>query len=476
MLYLVNAPAVPQTLQIADTGYTYTTFHSPLVTSSEAGKEIAMKRLMQKATPVLIVGLLLAGCSSGGSDSGNTDSSGVKSISVMASQDWVRAGELKLAKKFEKETGIKVDYQIIPSDQYGALLTTKLNSGDASDIFMNQAGTFDIVTQLQIEKNGVDLSDQEWASRMDPSVKAQVSVGKKVYGQTLWDVSDNYAYIYNKKIFADLGLTPPTTFAEFTKVNAALKKSGVTPIYEPMKDGWHTQLNFFDVSAAYNKSDPNLVKDLNANKTTFADHPIFKKMIEQMKQVYEAGSWGDNALSNEFANTASEMASGDYAMTVNSMGRISDIVAAGKKYTEDDFGLFPAPYLDNQVIPDHPVGPTKFIYSKSKKIDAAKKYLAFLAEPKNLQYMIDKEPTFNALPFSGLKTTYPSAMKKAVADFKTGDTVTYQDVVIYLNPQWMDIGTDLASYFIGDMSADKVISNIDQRRSDQAAAAHDSNW
>ena len=184
----------------------------------------------------------------------------------MASQDWVRDPELALAKKFENETGIKVDYQIIPADQYSNVLSTKLNSGDAADIFMNQSGKFDIVSQLQIQKNGVDLTDQDWVSRMDPGAKDQVSVDGKVYGQTIWDTSDTWAYTYNKKIFDSLGLKPPTTFAEFQKVNAAILKAGITPIYEPVKDGWHTQLNFTDVSAAYNASDPNLVDDLNETR------------------------------------------------------------------------------------------------------------------------------------------------------------------------------------------------------------------
>jgi raffinose/stachyose/melibiose transport system substrate-binding protein len=313
-------------------------------------------------------------------------------------------------------------------------------------------------------------------ANFDAAVKDQVSTNGKVYGITIWDQSDSYAYIYNKKVFADQGLKPPTNFAEFKALGAALLKADITPIYEPVKDGWHHQLNFFDVSAAYDKSDPNLIADLNANKTTLADHPVFKKMIEQMKEVYDAGYWGEDAFSNEYANLPAEMASGKFAMTTNMMGRIADIVSAGKKYTAEDFGVFPVPYLDNQVIAETPCGPSKFIFSGSKNVDAAKQYLAFLADPENLQYMIDEEPSFNALPFSGLKTTYPAAMADAIKAFKPGTATVYQNAVVYVNPQWMDFGADLAAYLGGDMDADKVIAKIDERRSDQAAAAKDANW
>ena len=47
-------------------------------------------------------------------------------LTYMASQGWIKDAELELAKKFEAETGIHVDYQIIPADQYFNVLKTKL--------------------------------------------------------------------------------------------------------------------------------------------------------------------------------------------------------------------------------------------------------------------------------------------------------------------------------------------------------------
>ncbi|MEZ4559588.1 MAG: hypothetical protein R2854_24640 [Caldilineaceae bacterium] len=83
----------------------------------------------------------------------------------MASQGWIMDAELELAKKFEEETGIHVDYQIIPADQYFSVLKTKLNAGEATDIFGGQSGKTDLQVQYDVEKSAVDLSDQEWVSR-----------------------------------------------------------------------------------------------------------------------------------------------------------------------------------------------------------------------------------------------------------------------------------------------------------------------
>ena len=61
-------------------------------------------------------------------------------ITYMASQDWVQDAEMELGKKFTEQTGIKVDYQIIPSDQYTTLLMNKLSKGECTDLFGSQAG------------------------------------------------------------------------------------------------------------------------------------------------------------------------------------------------------------------------------------------------------------------------------------------------------------------------------------------------
>jgi raffinose/stachyose/melibiose transport system substrate-binding protein len=155
---------------------------------------------------IVVLGLLCStftGCagpqSPSGSNTGSTETAPQKkiiTISYMASQDWVQKAEQDVGVKFEEETGIKVDYQIVPADQYQNLLKTKLNAGECTDLFGNQSGKFDIVSLLDIEKNGVDLSNEEWAKRFDPLAAEQLSVNGKLYGMTLADVSAVWGICY----------------------------------------------------------------------------------------------------------------------------------------------------------------------------------------------------------------------------------------------------------------------------------------
>jgi len=136
--------------------------------------------LLSAAAALLVV-------TAGGQTTTATDVEPV-TITYLASQNWVLESERELAAQFEAETGIHVDYQIIPADQYFSVLQTKLESGgEGIDIFGGQSGKTDIQLQLGVEENAVPLTDEEWVQRMDPLSTEQISLDGIVYGQTIWD-------------------------------------------------------------------------------------------------------------------------------------------------------------------------------------------------------------------------------------------------------------------------------------------------
>ena len=396
-------------------------------------------------------------------------------ITYMASQDWVQDAEMQLGEKFTELTGIKVDYQIIPSDQYTNLLMSKLNNGECADIFGSQAGQFDIVTQLNVEKNAVDLSGEAWASTVDPLAASETSVGGKLYGQPAQDLSAVWAVAYNKKVFEKLNLSVPTTYEEFKAVCEAIKADGMTPIYEAVDDGWHHQLWFCEMGVAIEHDEPGTAEKLNSNTMKFADSATAKKLIEQIKEMADLGYWGDNYMANQYADAAKAIAEGECAMTVANQGFPTEINAAYPDFPAEDIGFFVMPLCDNQVLNMNPVGPTRFIFSGSANIDAAKQYLAFIAQPENLQYQIENVPKFNILPFTGVKDAYSPEISAFYAAYPEHGTV-YQTCVKYVNPQWMEIGKELVSVLQGDQSAEDMLKNIDRNRADQAAAAQDPAW
>lgn len=397
-------------------------------------------------------------------------------ISYMLSQGWIEDSEKELGAKFEEETGIKVDYQVVPSAQYFNVLLTKLNAGEGTDIFGSQSGKFDIASQLNIEKNGVDLTGAEWISRMDPLVTEQVSVNGKVFGLTIWDTSPSFPVVYNKKIFEKLGLSIPKTYAEFKGVNTKIKDSGVIPIYEPIADGWHHVLWFPDIGPRYEEAEPGLTEKLNNNQAKFEDSKTMELALTQLQEMAELGFFGKNYLSATYADTEKNLGSGKYAMTLGNFSLPARIEAAVPDAKAADFGFFEIPLADNQILAMQPSGPSRFIYSGSKYITEAKQYFDYITKPENLQeYFLDKDPTKSNLSFSGVTNKLNDEMKNFLNSYPKKGTY-YQIQVKYLNPQWMDMGKDMVAMFTGAMTPKDILKSIDKRRADQAKAAKDQAW
>lgn len=402
-------------------------------------------------------------------------------ITIMASQDWIEDSEQELGAKFEEETGIHVDYQILPADQYQDVLLTRLNSGEGPDIFMTQSG-FAIETTYKVQENAVDLSNEPWADSYSVFSAEQTSVNGVNYGMTYYDTTTDYYMIYNKKIMEAAGVTAvPTTFDEFEAACQKVMDYGVTPIYEPVADGWHQTMLWTASAQVYDKLEPGIIDKLNNNEATFAENANMLKSLEQLNDLAQKGYFGDNYLSDEFANAESYLASGEYWMSMLKPGAITSIVAneantAG--YTEDDFGIMLLPICDNQNLNIHPTGPSKFIYSGSENIDAAKQYLAYITTKESIQYVIDNASDVENVPFEvGQTPEYSETTKEFLASFDEAHSgMVLQDVAKYFNEQWMDISANIASMFIGDMTPEDVLKAIDDGRAQLAKAAGDPNW
>ena len=404
-----------------------------------------------------------------------------KTITVTASQDWVKDAEQELGKKFEEETGIHVDYQIIPADQYFDVLNQRLDSHEGLDIFGLQSG-FAIETSYRVQDNAVDLSNEEWIDAYSVFAREQTSVDGVNYGLTYFDTTTDYVMVYNKKLFEAAGIEEvPTTFEAFEEACEKLLAIGVTPIYEPVSDGWHQTMLWTGNAQILDKLDPGIIDKLNNNEATFAENENMITMLTQLNDLAQKGYFGDNYLSDEFASAEGYLASGEFAMCDLKPGAIATIVANDQNtegYTEDDFGLMLLPLLDNTYLNVHPTGPSRFISADSKNIEECKQYLAFIASKESVQYLIDNEPTIENLPIDVGQTPAYSAGTTAFYDSYDDEHsgMVLQDVVTYFNEQWMDISANITAMFIGDMEPVDVLQAIDEGRAQLAAAAGDEAW
>src|SRR5262249_2828199 len=95
--------------------------------------------------------------------------------------------------------------------------------------------------------------------------------------------------LYNKKIFAQLGLSVPKTWAEFEANNDKIKAAGIAPVLQTYGDTWTSQLfvlaDFYNVAQA----SPTFAADYTGNKAKYATTPAAMAGFNYLEEGFTKG-------------------------------------------------------------------------------------------------------------------------------------------------------------------------------------------
>lgn len=378
-----------------------------------------------------------------------------------------------LAKEFEEETGIKIDFQISPDAQWRDLIKVKLDSGEAPDIICADT-PINLASSLHMDQYCVDLSDQEWVDRMEESARSAVSVDDKTYGIT-FPGAKMYFYLYNKDIFEELNLEVPTNYDEFKDVCQTILDAGITPIYEATTNGWHQVLPLFETGGLWLADDPEIYDKLNANEVDLDEIPHLLTIIGQLKECAEAGYFGEDYLSNAMENAKEAMATEKCAMVINELGFRGQIEADYPDFkATEKMGAFVMPWGDNTAIGVNPASNAYFINKESEHVEEAKQFFEFLARPENLQKRLDGQTDLSALCWPEIESKYSEEDQALIDSLEKANVV--QTSVNYIDSQWMDVGKDLEAMYTGAATPEDVLKTIMDRRIEQAELQKDPGW
>jgi raffinose/stachyose/melibiose transport system substrate-binding protein len=242
-----------------------------------------------------------------------------------------------MIKLYEDKTGNTIDVQGIDSDNFESVCQMKFQTGDIPDIFLHQGGT--ALDAYNPTENFYDFSDASWVSDVEPTVLPSCKRDGKVYGLPYWEASYS-GILYNTKIFSKLGLSVPTTQKEFDAACDQLLANGIQPIYLPVKDVWPI-LYQFGMDPIFEDAD--LLSQLNSNKTTYAQIPAMKNMIQWFSDAAKKGYFGKSYSTDTWDDVMEIMGNGDAAMFYCwDTWLYSDYDSDSYDYKADDFGLMPA--------------------------------------------------------------------------------------------------------------------------------------
>ena len=312
----------------------------------------------------------------------------------------------KIIPAFEAQNpGIKVVFAPTAPTEYNAALNAKLDAGSAGDLITCRP--FDASLELFNKGHLAGLNDLSGIENFSDVAKSAWTTDDGATTFCVPMASVIHGFIYNKDAFDQLGVTVPTTEAEFF---AALEKIKAEGSYIPMamgtKDLWEAAtMGYQNIGPTYWKGEEGR-KALIKGEQKLTDEGwvepfrVLAKWKDYLGDGFEAQTYPDS-------------------QNLFTLGRAAIYPAGsweiGLFNTQAQFkmGAFPPPVKnagDTCYISDHNdigIG----LNAKSPNADAAKKFLTFVSSPEFADIYANSLPGFFSLNSTAVKMADPLAQE-----------------------------------------------------------------
>lgn len=362
------------------------------------------------------VSLALSACSAGslGSSGGGGGDSGSTEITFLTNNDPnnVKTAEAVIEAFEAANSDITVKLDTRPGGGDGDnLVKTRLSTGDMADIFEYNSGS--LFQAIAPETNLQPVTDEAWVADLDDTFKQVVTSGEEVYGSP-WGTITGGGVFYNIPVYEELALEVPTTWEQFMANNAKIKAAGIVPVEQTFGDTWTSQIfvlaDYHNVQAA----NPSFAEDYTANKAKYASVPEARAGFEHLQEVSEAGLLNEDFASAKFTDGLAAVATGKaahYPMITFGIPAISGVAPENV----DDVGFFAMPGADASQNGATLWAPSGLYIPKTTegaKLEAAKKFQAFLASPAGCEAQASAAPVGG--PFAVTTCELPADVAVAV--------------------------------------------------------------
>ncbi|WP_462409562.1 ABC transporter substrate-binding protein [Neobacillus sp. Marseille-QA0830] len=372
----------------------------------------------------LLFAVILAGCTGSKDASSGEDSKGTKTLTLLTDNENPSTLEAlkEIAAEFEKKYDIKTEIETRPGGTEGDnLVKTRLATGDMSDLVAYNSGS--LMQALNPEKNFVDLTNEPYMDKLEDSFKDSVTVNKKVFGVPLGNFSAG-GWLYNKKVYQELGLSVPKTWDELKENSEKIKAAGKTAVISSYKTTWTSQVvflaDFYNVTA----EEPAFAEDFTANKAKIATTPAAFRGFEKLEEIYKKGYMNKEFNATSYEDGLKMLAEGtgvQYPMITFALPNIETL------YPDkiNDIGFFPQPGESsdkNGITVWSPGG--VYINKASKHVEEAKKWVEFFISPEAQQILMSKVKPFGPSAVKGVELPEDSytAVKDMLPYFEDGKT------------------------------------------------------
>ncbi|MFV5996563.1 ABC transporter substrate-binding protein [Streptomyces sp. NPDC056231] len=390
-----------------------------------------MRRLMSLAVAGTAAMLTLTGCtagSSGGSAKGSGGDATLTFLTFETPNLTAKYWDDAIARASAKVPGVKIKKLVAPSVDRAGYAKQLAASGQLPDIMIAVSPNgFAQAGQL------APWTDQELSDLVSPHSNP---INGKIY-QLPYNTQPTPFVYYNKKAFADAGITaPPKTYRELLDDSAKLKAKHINPMIVG-GGGQDTWADMYPLIATVGtdvyRQTPDWLARKSAGKAKFTD-PVFVNAARKVSRLAKDGYIDPAGLSRSYADSEQAFRDGKGAMYP--MGSWF-AASADAKPPSFPVGVFPWPSDDGSLTVPAYTGGGMSVSSDAADVGLAKKWaLAFMLDKQSLDTSARTDGSIIALKdytppadmgpvYTATEELYRDAVKKkAIVDafsIETGD-------------------------------------------------------
>lgn len=372
---------------------------------------------------IILALLMLTACgqaTSNGDDNGNqggeANGNNQKPVTVtfLIDNQTATTGYEAVAAEIEERFNIKTEFELRPGGTEGDnLVKTRLATGEMTDLMYYNSGS--LFKALSPEQYFVDLTDEPFMEPVMDSFKETVSVDDRVYGIPARSTFAG-AWLYNRDIYEELGLSVPQTWEELLANNDTIKEAGYVPVAASLRDSWTSQLvvlaDYYNVHTA----NPDFADKYTNNEAKFATTPEALRSFAKLQDLYERDHFNDDATATTYDDALRMLAEGQaahYPILSTSLTNIANL------YPEaiDSIGAFGQP---GDSAEQHGltiwISEGIFANKDSENVEAAKQWMEFFVSQEGVETYLSAIKPEGPMMIEGIDL--PEDVYQAVKDMQ----------------------------------------------------------
>ena len=418
------------------------------------------RRWAATAAIIALAGVSVAACSS--SSAGTSSAKEPQTITFAYSNPSGNEHYYQdAATAFEKlHPGVKITLQSLPAESYAQAITTRVEGGNAPDVFQAESGSGQTDSIQSFAKAGLllPLTDPQVKTDLEPAGLSQFQYNGTVYAVSIG--SSVNGIVYNDQLAKASGvtLTADSTLSDVLQACATAKAKGkaLFALAGSAPPNTGIMALIIATSDVYGP-DPNWDAQRAANKVTFANTPGWTTTLNTVVQMYKAGCFQPGAQSAGFDAITNGASRGQVFGFYAPGGAAHDIYVASGGHVNLVVLPFPATSGTTYASLSSDVSVTGSAHTKSPKLVAS--FLAFLASPAGQKVMAVDSGYFpvGTTDVSALPAQYqPVASMITSRQTRNFPTIDWPNGKVYT-----DLGSGVQGLLTGQATVQQVLQQMD---------------